>query len=247
MFTSLNNDRCPTEDILSVYIDNELPTKYLAQVTTHIEHCPLCKARLESLRSVKDVFLSDDKLVMEEVATDDFVDSSFARLQTKMHYERNTKRAFRSQSHWAATSAKFLVAAAAFVLALTVPLVTLSKKADTSSTVVARNTYEQFNPIKRPRLPEGSQGIQNAAFGGGRSLVYPASQGNANENFALESAIEDAIPDVDVFKPNFNSDTINMDFSIDMWYNGRKVARQSFGVPIKKEYAKSFIHKLPHP
>lgn len=247
MSISLTKDKCPTEDILCVYVDGELPAKYKSYVDAHIEHCQLCKARLSSLQSIKNTSSLDNEALSGALSNETFLNGSFERLQTKLHYERNTKHSLYAKRSWAVFSAKVLAAAAVLAFAVALPLVTLSKKAGVQSNTVTYTPREQFNPIERPRLIENSQGAQNAAFGGVGSFSYPAANATRQRHFVLEAAMPDVIPDVDVFKPNFNKDSINMDFSIDMWYNGRKIVRQSFGIPIKKENAKNFIHKLPHP
>ena len=41
---------CPTDDIHSVYIDNELPQNYVSDYENHLKVCPKCSAKVEQLK-----------------------------------------------------------------------------------------------------------------------------------------------------------------------------------------------------
>ena len=77
---------CPTDDIHSIYLDNELPLAYIKEYESHIADCPACKAKLESLKRIKNAFQTDSKNIQLDKQ---FMDQSFERLKTKMHYSKN--------------------------------------------------------------------------------------------------------------------------------------------------------------
>lgn len=78
---------CPTDDIHSIYLDGELPDIYRKEYEAHIKICSECEKKLQKLQTLQNLFKSDsrmltpDKIAMEE---------SFKRLNTKLHYSKNT-------------------------------------------------------------------------------------------------------------------------------------------------------------
>ena len=45
---------CPTNEIHSLYLDNELPQAHKEQYEAHIASCEKCKASLEKLHAVRE-------------------------------------------------------------------------------------------------------------------------------------------------------------------------------------------------
>ena len=77
---------CPTKEIHSLYLDNELPQKHKEEYETHIASCEKCRAELEKLRAVGDLFKADAASVSPDKA---FMDASYERLMLKMKYSKN--------------------------------------------------------------------------------------------------------------------------------------------------------------
>ena len=50
---------CPTKEIHSLYLDNELPQTHKEQYEAHIAACDKCRAEYEKLRAVRAVFEKD--------------------------------------------------------------------------------------------------------------------------------------------------------------------------------------------
>ena len=123
---------CPSKDIHSVYLDNELPEIYKAEYESHIASCPKCKAELERLRGLRAVLASDSDSLNPPA---DFLDKSYERLMIKMSYAKNTGiKAERKINFRTITYAASGVAAAA-ILAVVLPLRAGSMPAGTSGAV----------------------------------------------------------------------------------------------------------------
>lgn len=80
---------CPSKDLHSVYLDNELPVSYKAEYESHIAACEKCQAqlkRLKSLRALLEADKSDVKFSEKEL------DESYARLLARMSYSKNVQK-----------------------------------------------------------------------------------------------------------------------------------------------------------
>lgn len=86
---------CPSKDIHSVYLDNELPEVYKAEYEAHIAVCPKCKKELEILKALRSELKADSISITPD---SHYMDESFNRLMTKLSYSKNTNRANSSNS-----------------------------------------------------------------------------------------------------------------------------------------------------
>ena len=99
---------CPTDDIHSVYIDDELPQNYVLDYENHIKTCSKCSAKLEQLKKIKSLIISDAKSIQVD---DYYIEQSFSRLETKLRYSKNTvkKMPFPTEYvKWGAVAAIFV-------------------------------------------------------------------------------------------------------------------------------------------
>ena len=78
---------CPTDDIHSIYLDNELPPVYANQYEQHLKICPKCEAKLALLKKNHFALQSDAQNIRLDKI---FLDDSFERLKTKLRYSKNT-------------------------------------------------------------------------------------------------------------------------------------------------------------
>ena len=78
---------CPTDDIHSIYLDNELPPVYANQYEQHLKICPKCEAKLDLLKKNHFALQSDAQNIRLDKI---FLDDSFERLKTKLRYSKNT-------------------------------------------------------------------------------------------------------------------------------------------------------------
>ena len=178
---------CPTDDIHSIYLDNELPLAYIKEYESHITSCPACKAKLESLKRIKNAFQTDSKNIQLDKQ---FMNQSFERLKTKMHYSKNA--ATRFEFPFSEKTVRWGMATAAAVLIAAILPVTISNatKANNSNANIASIT-----PVTRP---------QNAPLSNQNVVI----NGNLNHNLAqtvgTRNISNSALTNVDVLRPEFD-------------------------------------------
>ncbi len=178
---------CPTDDIHSIYLDNELPFAYIKEYESHIVNCPACKAKLESLKRIKNAFQADSKNIQLDKQ---FMDQSFERLKTKMHYSKNAATHF--EFPFSEKTVRWGMATAAAVLIAAILPVTISNatKANHSNANIASIT-----PVTRP---------QNAPISNQNVVI----NGNLNHNLAqtvgTRNISNSALTNVDVLRPEFD-------------------------------------------
>lgn len=179
---------CPTDDIHSIYVDNELPQSYVKEYESHIETCPECKAKLEKLRALKNSFQADSKSISLD---QQFLDQSFERLQTKMHYKKNVVHEFKlpvseKTLRWG------MAAAAAVVIAAVLPVtISNASKANSNTPNVASIT-----PVARP---------QNSPIAARQNVVINGNlNGRMAQTVSTRSNSYSTLTDVDVIRPEFD-------------------------------------------
>jgi len=193
---------CPTKDIHSLYLDNEIPEIYKTEYESHLQNCPKCRAELEKLKSLRVLLHSDSDSEMSSAA----LDESFARLQLKMKYSKNTGRHEKKGSTFN-YSIPFAIsaAAAAAVFALIIPIRNNSKinNSAVSETAIASS------------IINNSSSASNVSFGSGRntpisgnmhrSVISSAKNGRNGfiQNVSDNSVAQNLIQDVDIFRPKF--------------------------------------------
>ncbi|MCR5400398.1 MAG: zf-HC2 domain-containing protein [Treponema sp.] len=187
---------CPSDDIHSIYIDNELPLSYVKEYEAHLKVCPKCAAKAESLKKVHSL-LQEDKSSLEKDQA--FLDQSYARLMTKMHYSKNTQPVRKIPAYSIMTG---LAAAAAVLAAVIIPVRTTSAKNQAKSSVVAN-----LVPVERPHTASFSN----------KNIVL---NGNINDNLAhtvgTGTLKNTSLADVDVFRPDFQdaNNELSIKFSV---------------------------------
>lgn len=185
---------CPTDDIHSIYLDNELPLSYVKEYEAHLAECPACAEKAARLRKMHTLFQKDS----DSIAPDQkFLDESYARLMTKMHYAKNTKEVRRIPVEKFAAG---IAAAAAVFAAIIIPVRIGSTSTKTSSVVA------NLVPVERP---------QNASISN-KNIVF---NGNINDNLAHTVSTgtlqHTSLADVDVFRPEFkDTNGLSIKFSV---------------------------------
>lgn len=175
---------CPTDDIHSIYLDNELPVVYVKEYEKHLSECKECAEKFRKLKAVHDLLQMDKNSV---VCDDNFSEESFARLTTKLHYSQNSKFVRKPEFNVAKYVMPFAAAAAVF-LAVFIPF-------GFSSGNEKFGNLSKIAPIERP---------QNRALSS-QNIVF---NGNLHSGLAQNVNTENSInnfKDVDVFRPDFNS------------------------------------------
>ena len=203
---------CPTDDIHSIYLDNELPVSYIQEYESHLKSCAKCRAKLESMRKIKDALKEDCRSIN---LSKPYMEQSFERLQTKMHYSKNVVHEFKlpvseKTLRWS------MGACAAVVVAAILPF-TISNSSKAKS-----DTLASITPVARP---------QNTPIARQNVVIT----GNLNSNMAQTVSTGrnsySSLPDVDVLRPDFD-DSRNFKFKITVpGLNDEEIQTFEFNLP----------------
>lgn len=215
---------CPTNDLHSVYLDNELPEQFKVEYESHVNSCPQCQQELNKLKALRNVFVQDCK----EITPDEhFLDESFVRLQIKMGYSKTTAH---HKPEMRPGSFKYFAMAAAAVVAVAfiVPLRFNSGKQNLTAQSQTAMTS----------IPSYTQTANNVSLNSGRSVVisgningtvfppeYNREYGHDHHNHdhrykygcgpSTVQYQKDMIRDVEMFRPDFKDEkTISIKISI---------------------------------
>ena len=133
---------CPSNDIHSVYLDNELTPSYSAQYEEHIKQCSKCMEQLKKLQKVKSMLST---VSLQEKSID--LSDSWERLQIKKKYYANTKFENTQRS----TYKTFLpLAAAAAFLAIVLPFrMTQVQSKNIATTIVPITRQSMLQLLKK--------------------------------------------------------------------------------------------------
>ena len=194
---------CPTDDLHSIYLDNEMPQAYKAEYESHIKVCPECQRKLENLRKLNGLFASDSKSIEID---DERLQKSYDKLMSRMAYTKNVHKAEKkSNSSW-----KYIcsAAAAAMVFALVIPLRLNSKTSaveNNNATVASTMSTNSMQPVTSVSVGGGNGVIISGNIQGS---VMQVSSGNNNfaQNVNTKSNEGMFLTDVDVFRPAFEGD-----------------------------------------
>ena len=108
MIKSFSNSYMNDEFANVVYIDNELPQNYVLDYENHIKTCSECSAKLEQLKKIKGLIISDANTIYVD---DNYIEQSFLRLETKLRHSKNTIRKINFPTEyvkWGAVAAIFV-------------------------------------------------------------------------------------------------------------------------------------------
>lgn len=193
---------CPTKDIHSVYLDNEMPEIYKAEYEAHIATCSKCKKEVEQMKAIRFALQSDAKAIAPDSK---FMEDSFARLQMKMTYSKNVAKSSGKKYSYYSYAAGIAAAAA---LAFFIPL-NINKSAES---VAAANGVSTIMPIS------ATTSANNVSFNSGRSVLVSGNiqetiiSSNKDEN--IQSAITQNAKNVDVLRPNFGDESISIRITV---------------------------------
>lgn len=188
---------CPTKEIHSLYLDNELPQKHKEQYEAHIAACDSCKAQLEKLRAVRGVFQKDAEYISPDKK---FLDASYERLLLKMKYSKNTGHTPSSRMNSRVWKIAVPAIAAAAVLALVIPF-GISGRKGVKTMSATSSIYSQIPPQVSGQFSSVSFGGEDTFnFAGGMQDSFVTNVSNTS------GAASQLIKDVEVFRPKFDGD-----------------------------------------
>jgi hypothetical protein len=53
---------CPDQQLLSIYLDGELPSPWKEKIQAHFAQCPICKEKLENFKKLQELFKKDKSI-----------------------------------------------------------------------------------------------------------------------------------------------------------------------------------------
>ncbi|MBR1638866.1 MAG: zf-HC2 domain-containing protein [Treponema sp.] len=200
---------CPSKDIHSVYLDNELPEVYKKEYEAHIEKCPKCRKELEALRALHSALNADSASLNLDKT---FMDESYQRLMVKMSYSKNVGKAAPKKAVRPAYFVPLAAAAAAAAFAFIVP-VRAGGAGASGSSVAGNVAVASANPIVT--IPTNAN---NVSFDSGKNVVVSgnihetvnSSRGQKIDNQVLS----DNLREIDVLRPDFKEDSISIRISV---------------------------------
>jgi len=176
---------CPSHDIHSMYIDDELPEPYKSKYKEHVSECLQCSKTLQTLKSIHEELSNDAKDI---TFSQKEIDESFQRLQTKMRFANVTKVTQKSNHSINFFAYRILPAvAAALIIAVVLPL-----RLFTASSVSPSSTI--------PLLSAHDKALQ-ASFIEEKGIVRDA---NLNHYSLDVSSIQ--LTSMDLFRPELSDD-----------------------------------------
>lgn len=200
---------CPTKDIHSVYLDNELPEVYAKQYEAHVQNCPDCKKQLEIIRSLHVSLSADSKAISPD---EHFLDGSYERLMLKMSYSKNAKKS--AEKRYARPAFYIPIAAAASaLLALLIPVRANKTDSAAGNVVASASAGSVSSPIV-----SFSASANNVSFDSGKNVVV---SGNIHETVNSSrgqtinnQVLSDNLREINVLRPDFKEDTISIRITV---------------------------------
>lgn len=195
------------KDLHSVYVDNELPAAYLEAYESLVAADERHAAEQRKVRSLHDALRQDAR---ERKIDQTFLDASFARLQTKLHYHkhavapRESKSPVRQIAQWGVP----LAAAAVFALAI-IPALhpgngkndAINAIASTKLTPIAENDIAVDGNFDQKTL--SAIAVNGGAAVQGATTVSAAGVPGAYPRRSHRMKLHDRLTSIDVFRPAF--------------------------------------------
>ncbi len=221
---------CPTKDIHSIYIDNEMPDSFKAEYEAHIKTCSQCQKELQHLKNLKQLFETDSKALNVD---QNYLDQSFERLLLKMKYSQTSKHANAERTLFNTKNIAYFASgiAAAAVFALVLPLSITKSKAplqqpDSLSNIntislnastfgaesLGAGNFNAGNLDSNTLATMVNFGTNNASFNSNKSVIISGNidDRNLSNNYSaspIKNRINnDMINNIEVFRPKFNED-----------------------------------------
>ncbi|NLL99949.1 MAG: zf-HC2 domain-containing protein [Treponema sp.] len=224
---------CPEKDLLSVYIDGELPKVFKDDFEKHISSCDKCNSLLKKIQMTHDYLQKDNNSL---TLSKSYVDASFERLQIKMRFANVTKKA-KSKTSFNYTNIRLfapaIAAAAVFALILPLRLFTAKKNLvqqniNSIATIQSNSSINQASLLKNRSVVSDLQSATLASFFDNsdensseqfqyvknRPPKFVSIRAVSNEDFAPISKLinvenininDSKLQNLDIFKPEFSS------------------------------------------
>lgn len=209
-------------DLHSVYIDGEMPKDFIAEYEDIILKDKNEAAELEKMQKIHGLFQKD---AADIEVSDKFVEESFARLQMKMKFKENTKKAeSKSFVKVMKIPASFAAAAAVFALIFTPAFLKSSSKVEKEVTAIAVAVADEIPAIAEKTVAiDGNINSEKLSDFAVSNTVAQAKEKADNQQTILSPALVEQkvvkasalvtnsgnfrnnMTSVDVFRPELNT------------------------------------------
>ncbi|MDR0323508.1 MAG: zf-HC2 domain-containing protein [Treponema sp.] len=87
---------CPEHQVISIYADGELPSPWKEKLESHIAECSVCREKLESFKTLRDLFKTDTKQTIAEnaLAEQELMEAAkekvWRKLESRRHFRTRT-------------------------------------------------------------------------------------------------------------------------------------------------------------
>jgi len=138
------------KDLHSVYIDGEMPESFVSQYESIVQEDSNEKSRLEKMQRLHLLLQEDSN---EKTVSEQFIEESFERLQTKMRYAKNISLSSEPKSYitpFIKYASSFAAAAAVFaVVFIPIHYNSLSKAKETAVAAISIIKGKEIEPIAK--------------------------------------------------------------------------------------------------
>jgi len=185
---------CPNMELHSAFVDGEIANPWYDEIKTHVESCPDCKAHVERIQSIRDVFAADSAALNLDKNE---LDASYERLKSRLRYK---KVAARTSGAYTDFARKFVpyAAAAAFLAAVIMPAANIRSQ-----------VKQHFNDIALLPVTSSVELINKTGIAADQNVNVSAFQVSDTNRSAIPvqpvSLHVSNLTQVDVFKPEFSS------------------------------------------
>ncbi len=136
---------CPSKDLHSVYLDNEMAESYRASYEKHLASCKKCQDELEKYKSLKKLFAKEKEALDSKHFSQKELDDSYSILLTRMSYSKNVNLSKKPYSQKIKTSLGYVIGAVAAVAAFVFVLPGRAK-------MLKINSSADFTPLARTNI-----------------------------------------------------------------------------------------------
>lgn len=185
---------CPDMELHSAFLDGEIAGTWYDEIKSHVESCPDCKAHVERIQSIRDVFAADSAALNLDKKE---LDASYERLQSRLRYK---KVAARTSGAYTEFARKFVpyAAAAAFLAAVIMPAANIRSQ-----------VKQHFNDIALLPVTSSVELIDKTGIAADKNVNVSAFQVADTNRSAVQtqpvSLHVSNLTQVDIFKPEFSS------------------------------------------
>jgi anti-sigma factor RsiW len=139
---------CPDSQILSVYLDGELPSPWKEKVESHLTQCSQCRKRFESYRLISASVGANNEPASMETAKE----RVWLKLTERRHYDNRFIRAARGISVWRRSISIPLPAAAAAAAVLFITMAALWVRRPAESVVIPQMAFASEENLEAPDI-----------------------------------------------------------------------------------------------